>query len=145
VLRLQKGPSDWDTTLAAPWCRRLDRASHNGLDEAVTAACDAGDVAGAAHAIAQGFAQIADVSANNTLHHSRVPPDGRHEIGLADDLACLPHERDQYVQGAATKFDGRAIPLESSRRRKKPEGSKGVELIPVPFEALFRLDGHVLV
>jgi hypothetical protein len=91
--------------------RRLDVGigSNDGRDEAVAAPCDGRDVTRAVHAISQGLAEIADVNAKRTLDNNDIGPDTRDELCLADDLAGLPHERDQDIERASTEIHRCAV------------------------------------
>jgi len=71
-------------------------------DETVTATRQGRDVARAALAIAQRFAQARDMKAQAAFFDNDVRPDLRQQILLADDLVGLGQQRNQNVEAART-------------------------------------------
>ena len=70
--------------------------------------------------------------AENPLHHGGVGPDGRHELGLADDPAGVLHELDEHVERAATDLHGLAAPLQKPLGNEELEGPECRGNTPLP-------------
>jgi hypothetical protein len=121
-------PGEHSRQVVCPLCcrargRRCALLMHscNRRDEAVTAAGNIGDVAGAGLAVAQRLAERADVHLEIGLLDERARPDAREEILLADNLVGALDQRDQDVERPAAEPKGRVALQQHALRRKKPE------------------------
>ena len=85
-------------------------------DEAVSATCDIGDVAGAASPVTERFAQRNDVISQASIIDHEAAPDPLDQVSLADDFRRAVHERDQNVERSTAHSYGETVLLEQSFR-----------------------------